>query len=70
MAILRLGPHLRLTGGEAGNYRKETGRSQLPTTVREYNQAFRDAASTWASMDTPEGRLMSAVLLSFLLEEE
>ena len=69
MAIIRLGHRLRLTGGEAANYLKETGRSRLPKTVNEYNQAFIEAAASWAVTDTPEGMLMSAVLLSFLIKE-
>jgi hypothetical protein len=69
MAIIRLGHRLRLTGGEAANYLKETGRSRLPRTVNEYNQAFEDAAASWAATKTPEGALMSAVLLSFRIAE-
>lgn len=61
MPIIRSGNKIRLTGVDAENYKKETGRASLPTTVDEYNRAMSDTSKAWAGTDCAEGDLLAAV---------
>lgn len=65
MGILKSGDQIRLSGQDAEDYKRDTGRSVLPRTVNEFNAAHQQSADVWRSTDTPEGEL-----LAFLNEQE
>lgn len=65
MARLILGARIRLTGKDADEFRCDTGRSQLPKTISEYNQAYQQAADLWWADGSPE-----AGLLAFVCEQQ
>jgi hypothetical protein len=62
MAILRCGQQLRLTNDDAAIYRQDTGYTQLPKTVNEYNQGLKNAINAWVSTNCAEGDLMAAII--------
>lgn len=65
MAILRLGEVIRLTGKDAEGYLFDTGRSQLPKTVQEYNRAMQETHDAWMQVDCAE-----AILLAHLAKDQ
>jgi len=67
MPILRFGNTLRLTGKEAEDYFKQTGRAKLPSTVNEYNQAIQETINLWNSIETPEGYLLASIMQERLI---
>ncbi len=67
MPILRLGNTLRLTGKDAEDYLKETGRTKLPGTVNEYNQAIQESINLWNSIETAEGYLLANIMQERLI---
>lgn len=48
----------------------QTGRSTLPTTIAEYNQALQEAMSECLAESSPEGRLLAHILEGSLLTDE
>lgn len=70
MAILRSGKQLRLSGKDAVDYLRDTGRNNLPKTVAEYNTAIGSSANAWRGNDCPEGDLLAAIIESGKKEYE
>ncbi len=68
MGRLILGSQIRLTGKDAEEYIRDTGRSNLPTTADEYNQAYKQAADAWWSDGSPEGGLLAVICEQQLLD--
>lgn len=68
MPVLICGDKLRLTGKDAQNYLEETGKSKLPKTKAEYNNAIIDTIDYWDSISCPEARLLAALLENKLKE--
>ncbi len=61
MGRLILGRYIRLTGKDAEDFQLDTGRSQLPQTISEYNQAYQQAADLWWADGSPEGGLLAII---------
>lgn len=61
MGRLILGRYIRLTGNDADEFLRDTGRSKLPTTISEFNQAYQQAADLWWADGTPEAGLLALV---------
>lgn len=59
MAVLKTEKQIRLSGDDARNYLKNTGRGNLPKTVVEYNAAHQQSADAWESTGSPEGKLLA-----------
>lgn len=70
MGILRLGKQIRLNGEDAEAYLRDTGCHALPTTVREYNRAFQEAAVCWSRIDCPEGQLLAAICKQLVIADD
>lgn len=60
MPILRCEDAIRLTGIDAENFLRDTGRNTLPKSVAEYNLAMKQVRELWNQIDTPESRLIAA----------
>lgn len=69
MGRLILGRYIRLTGNDADDFRRDTGRSQLPQTISEYNQAYQQAADLWWSDGSPEGGLLAQICELSVIDE-
>lgn len=69
MAVMRCKQQIRLTGKEAKNFLRETGRYQVPKTLHEYNAALEQAAKAWEASGTPEGVLLAALLYNDMIPE-
>lgn len=61
MAILKSGDQVRLSGNDAADYKRDTGRTTLPKTVAEHNRALDDSAAAWRATDCPEGDLLGVI---------
>lgn len=61
MAKIKSGRQIKLSGQDAENYLRDTGRASLPKTVDEFNCAMKDTADAWRSVDNPEAQLLAAV---------
>lgn len=70
MPILKYGEQIRLTGSDAENFLRNTGRNTLPTTLSEYQSAIEIATEQWKELDTPEGHLMAFLTSGDQLIEE
>ncbi len=70
MPVIRYGELIRLTGDDAEKFLRNTGRSTLPTTLREYQSAIDLAVQQWEALDTPEGTLMAFLAGADQLVEE
>ncbi len=57
--MIRHGNHLRLTAAERQCYQADTGCSQIPTTVEDYNRQLRKIAAVWEAEDMPEAKLLA-----------
>ncbi len=56
---------IRLTAKELQSYRKDTGRTQAPKTVAEYNRCLQEAADYWrqaAGEGDPVGNLLAELI--------
>ena len=70
MPIIKYGDQIRLTGKDAENFLRNTGRSSLPTTLKEYQSAIEIATAQWKELDSPGGQLMAFLTSSDQLIEE
>lgn len=71
MSIIRYKNYLRLTGEDAQRFLEQTGRSKLPTTLREYQYAIEMAAKHFEDFDSPEGNLLAFLIrMDQLVETE
>ena len=70
MPIIKYGDQIRLTGKDAENFLRNTGRSSLPTTLKEYQSAIEIATAQWKELDSPGGQLMAFLTSADQLIEE
>lgn len=71
MPIMRYKNYLRLTGEDAQRFLDQTGRSKLPTTLREYQYAIEMAAKNLEDFDSSEGNLLAFLIrMDQLVETE
>lgn len=70
MPIIQCGDQIRLTGKDAENFLRNTGRTTLPRTLKEHQSAIEIATQQWKELDTPEGQLMAFLTNADQLVEE
>ena len=70
MPIIKYADQIRLTGKDAENFLRNTGRNSLPTTLKEYQSAIEIATEQWKELESPEGQLMAFLTSSDQLIEE
>jgi len=68
--IIKYADQIRLTGKDAENFLRNTGRNTLPTTLKEYQSAIDIATEQWKELDSPEGQLMAFLTSADQLIEE
>lgn len=69
--MLKHGNKIRLNREDEKNfYRTVTGRMVLPRTVQEHDDAQWQAIDERLDMETPEGRLLGAILKETMLSKD
>lgn len=68
MGMLISGTQLRLSGHDAEDFLRDTGRSVLPKTVHEYNLAHQASADAWRATECPEGDLLALLNESAMIQ--
>jgi len=61
MTILKSGNTIRLSGKDAADYLRDTGRALLPRTIEEFNHAQAQSAGAWRAIGCPEAELLAVL---------
>lgn len=69
--MLKLGPCIRLTPQEQAEFRRDTGRQQLPRTIDDHDAALSAAVSYWEAIaqqeQCAEAQFLAVVLAQKLI---